>query len=141
MKLLCLQFIFMRFFYMNEFNKQRKNLHLIKLSLYERRKQIFKKVIKMLSRTSHLMSNCLVLIYFCMKHTYIHSNYLSYLPVYEQIHYFDVILYSFLMEHTIYAEVMRFLSYLDSCHRSSQKQLLRRFFFLLSQVHKTVRTI
>ena len=36
----------MRFFHMNEFNKQRKNLHLIKLSLYERRKQTFKKVIK-----------------------------------------------------------------------------------------------
>ena len=106
------------------------------------RKQSFKKVIiKMSTRTSHKMSNCLVLIYFCMKHTYIHSDYLSYLPVYEQIHYFYVILYSFLMEHTIYAEVMRFLSYLDSCHRSSQRQLLPRFFFLLSQVHKTVRTI
>ena len=37
---------FYEIFDMNEFNKQRKNLHLIKLSLYERRKQTFKKVIK-----------------------------------------------------------------------------------------------
>ena len=132
------------FFYMNEFNKQRKNLHLIKLSLYERRKQTFKKVIK--NVISHIsfnvkLSRLNLFLYETCLLTYIHSHYLSYLPVYEQIHYFYVILYSFLMEHTIYAEVMRFLSYLDSCHRSSQRQLLPRFFFLLSQVHKTVRTI
>ena len=129
---------------MNEFNKQRKNLHLIKLSLYERRKQTFKKVIK--NVISHIsfnvkLSRLNLFLYETCLLTYIHSHYLSYLPVYEQIHYFYVILYSFLMEHTIYAEVMRFLSYLDSCHRSSQKQPLRRFFFLLSQVHKTVKTI
>ena len=118
---------FYEIFYMNEFNKQRKNLHLIKLSLYERRKQTFKNVNSYISFNVKL-SRLNLFLY----ETYLQSFKLFiYLPVYEQVHYFDVILYSFLMEHTIYAEVMRFLSYLDSCHRSSQRQLLLRFFFLL----------
>ena len=73
---------FYEIFDMNEFNKQRKNLHLIKLSLYERRKQIFKKVIK--NVISHIsfnvkLSRLNLFLYETCLLTYIHSHYLSYL--------------------------------------------------------------
>ena len=60
------------FFYMNEFNKQRKNLHLIKLSLYERRKQTFKKVVK--NVISHISFNVkLSRLNLFLYETYLHS--------------------------------------------------------------------
>jgi hypothetical protein len=140
MKLLYLQFIFTRFFFiwMNSTNNGRT----FTLSSCPCTKDENKLLKRWLNDNSYISFNVkLSRLNLFLYETYLHSYKLFiYLPVYEQVHYFDVILYSFLMEHTIYAEVMRFLSYLDSCHRSSQRQPAR-FFFLHSQVHKTVRTI